>query len=96
MTARSVYEAATKAAETAKLPTIQLANLTHQITVNANSVDLGYSSNLALGASAAQITATTNANAALAATKLLAEMTKQVAIQSARDTLRSSGDNAPA
>jgi hypothetical protein len=47
MTARSVYEAAVKAAEVARLATIQAATLTAQEKINASGVGVG--ANPALG-----------------------------------------------
>jgi hypothetical protein len=96
MTARSVYEAAVKSAETAKIAAFQAATVSHQVAVNASSVDAGINPARGVADGSALDTAVRNANAAYAAARTLAEMNKQIAISLAKPTLRNSGDNAPA
>lgn len=95
MSVRSVYEAACKAAEVARLATVQAATLTHQITVDNAGINVGNHPSRGCADGSTLDLQTRAANASLAATKLLAEMTKQVTIQNAKDVVRNSGDNAP-
>lgn len=94
MTARDTYVNSVATALTAKVATNVANANTHQETINASGVNAGNPTGR--GAGSALMTATANANAAYAAAKLNAEMVKQIAIQAAKDTLRSTGDTAPA
>jgi hypothetical protein len=96
MGAREVYQAACKAAEVARLATVQSATLTHQITVDNAGINVGNHPSRGVADGSTLDLQTRAANASLAATRMLAEMTKQVAIQNARDVLRNSGDLGPA
>jgi hypothetical protein len=82
------------AAEKKKVADFQAATRAAQVALNAATLDAGI--HPSRGADATLIAATINANAAYQAARLLGEMTKQVSVQSARDLLRSTGDNAPA
>ena len=94
MTARDTYVAAVVSANLTKAATNVANSNTAQETINASGVNAGNPTGR--GAGSAVMTATANANAALAAARVLAEHNKQVAIQAAKDTLRSTGDTAPA
>jgi hypothetical protein len=96
LTARDTYQAACKAAEVARLATVQSATLTHQITVDNAGINVGNHPSRGVADGSTLDLQTRAANASLAATRLLAEMTKQVAVETAKDVLRGTGDNAPA
>jgi hypothetical protein len=70
------------------------AQQAYQASVDAVGVNAGKP--LARGVSAADDVTIKAASATLAAARLNAEMIKQVTIQIAKDTLRASGDTAPA
>lgn len=94
MGARDTYISSVKTAEITKAATNSANANAAQETINASGVNAGNPTGR--GAGSALMTATANANAALAAARLLAEHNKQVSIQAAKDTLRSTGDVAPA
>lgn len=94
MTARDTYVSSVKTAATTQSAAVQSAVVTAQETVNISGVN--NNNNPQRGANAAAVTAIANAGKALIAALQLAEMNKQVSVQSAKDTLRSTGDTAPA
>jgi hypothetical protein len=96
MGARETYQAAVIAAEKAKIAAFQAATVSHQVAVNAASVDAGINPARGVADGSALDAAVRNANAAYATARLAAEMAKQVTVQAAKDVLRNSGDNAPA
>jgi hypothetical protein len=87
MTARSVYEAAVVAAGVAQNVTLAAAEGVRQTTIDAQNSVVGLK--LQSGNSS-YCTAVANANNALYATRVAAEISKQLALISARETLRSS------
>ncbi len=94
MTIRDTYNTSVVAATAAKVPTKAANANAHQETIAASGKNVGY--NNATGNFANFDAATRNANATYAAAQLNAEMIKQIAIQAAKDTLRATGDLAPA
>lgn len=94
MTARDTYNASVATALATKVASNTNNTLTAQETINVTGVNAGL--NPARGASAAFDAAVRTSNATLYAARKVAEMTKQVAIQAAKDTLRATGDSHPA
>lgn len=93
MTSRDTYNASVVTAIVAKIASNAANATTAQETIAASGVNVGYT--IQTGNFANLDSATRNANAAYAATRLKAEMVKQVAIQAAKDTLRATGDVHP-
>lgn len=94
MTARDTYQTTVKATGPTKTATITANQTTAQETINANGVNVGYTTQSGNYANFA--TGVKNANQAKRDADFKAEHDRQVAINVARDTLRDSGDKAPA
>jgi hypothetical protein len=93
MSNRDTFNASVKTAAVAAQATGVTNAITQQTTISAKCADVGY--NLQTGNYANLAAAVANANKAAVAAGLLAEMTKQMAIHAAKDTLRSTGDLGP-
>jgi hypothetical protein len=93
MSNRDTFNASVKTAVVVKVATDLTNTVVQQTTINAKCADVGY--NLQTGNYANLAAAVASANKAAVAAGLLAEMTKQMAIHAAKDTLRSTGDLGP-
>lgn len=96
MGARDTYISSVKSAESAKVATEITAEGAKQETINQSGCNVGYYSGKGGSGEAAFQAAVKSANQARFATAASAEQTKQNAINAARDTLRATGDLAPA
>ena len=94
MTSRDTYNTTVLNAGTTKTASLTNNQLVHQEAINAVGVNVG--TNPQLGCSNSQIASIKAAAKAKIVADTLAEMTKQVTINVAKDTLRDSGDKAPA
>jgi hypothetical protein len=93
MTARSVYEAAVKAAAATKVATEIMNETVRQTTIDASNTVAGY--NLQTGSYANLKAAHVAAAAKALSAGIAAEAARQIAITNARDTLRATGDVGP-
>lgn len=89
MTDRSTYEASVKAAATPRVVSNIANAAAHQETIIAIGT-------MANGVSAANDRTIRAANATYVAAKQKACLAEQIAVQAAKDTLRSAGDTGPA
>jgi len=94
MAARDNFNGSVASAEATKATSLQAAQASYVASLTAATCDIGYT--LQSGNYAALAAATASANASKAASRLAAEQAKQSSIQVARDTLRGTGDVAPA
>lgn len=94
MTARTTYEASCVTANSTVVANHISTTNTAQESINAAGVNAGKP--LARGVAAADDVTIRNANKTYLYSRMLNEMAKQVSIQSAKDTLRATGDSAPA
>ena len=94
MTARATFAATVQIAAVTQIAAVQAAETARQETINASGCNVGY--NLQTGSYSAFAAAVKAANIAKTAALTAAEQTKQTAVAVARDTLKSSGDLAPA
>jgi hypothetical protein len=94
MTSRDTWRSSVSSAEATKVATLINAEMTKQVTIDANKSVVGYT--LQTGNYANFASAVASANQARWLATFNAEHAKQVAINAARDTLRDSGDRAPA
>jgi hypothetical protein len=93
MTARDVYIASVKSAAATKVSTELTNEVTRQTTVDANNSVVGY--NLQSGNYANFAASHATARKQAAVNGLAAEAARQIAISTAKDLLRDSGDKGP-
>ena len=94
MTARDTYTSSVKSAAASQVVTVTSAETTRQESVNASGVNVGY--NLQTGNYANYAAAVKAANIAKFNSLNAAEAAKQATVAVARDTLKATGDLAPA
>jgi len=94
MAARDNFNGSVVSAESVKATSLLAAQAAYVSALTAATADIGFTQQS--GNYAALAAATASANASKAASRLAAEQAKQSSIQVARDTLRSTGDSAPA
>jgi hypothetical protein len=94
MTARDVYIASVKSAAATKVSTELTNEVTRQTTVDANNSVVGY--NLQSGNYANFAASHATARKQAVVNGLAAEAARQIAISTAKDVLRDSGDKGPA
>ena len=94
MSSRDTYTASVKSAAVTQIAAVVSAETARQETINASGCNVGY--NLQTGNYANFAAAVKAATIAKTAAVTAAEQAKQAAIAGARDTLKSSGDLAPA
>ena len=95
MTARDTYQTTVKSAGSSKIATLTANQAAQQETINASGANVGYHPGSS-SSSASYEAAVKAANIAKWNADFAAEHAKQVAINAARDTLRATGDTAPA
>jgi hypothetical protein len=93
MTARDVYIASVKSAAATKVSTELTNEVTRQTTVDANNSVVGY--NLQSGNYANFAASHATARKQAVVNGLAAEAARQIAISTAKDLLRDSGDKGP-
>jgi hypothetical protein len=94
MTARDTFTTSVKTAIATKAATVHIAEMTKQTTIDASKSVVGYTTQAGNYANLASAVKT--ANQAKLDAVYAAEVARQSAVDVARDTLRDSGDKAPA